>query len=68
VAAESENLFEKHICKQNSVVECTNNFVIGTTSLTWGTNPKIFAEEVISVKGFGTYTKSEIFIHLFRVI
>jgi hypothetical protein len=31
------------------------NLVIGTTSLTSGTNPEIRAEEVISSRGFGTY-------------
>jgi hypothetical protein len=29
--------------------------VIGTTSLTSGASPEIRAEEVISLKGFGTY-------------
>jgi hypothetical protein len=55
VTAENEYSTQNRICKQNSIVECTNNFVIGTTSLTSGTNPEIFAEEVISFKGFGTY-------------
>jgi hypothetical protein len=54
-AAENEFRTQNRICRQTSVVECTNNFVIGTTSLTSGTNPNNFAEEVISSKGFGTF-------------
>jgi hypothetical protein len=44
VAAESENLNSIQICRQSPAIECTPNFVIGTTCLTSETNPKSSAE------------------------
>jgi hypothetical protein len=55
VAAESEYSAQNRICRQNSAIECTNSSMIGTTSLTSGTNPNDYAEEVIPSKGFGKY-------------
>jgi hypothetical protein len=54
-AAESENLSQKQICKQSPAIECTSSLVIGTTSSTSGTSPNDYAEEVILLKGFGTF-------------
>jgi hypothetical protein len=61
-AAENANLYVLQICKQTSVDECTPCSVIGTTSLTSGTNQKICAEEDIIVRGLGIfYSLREIF-------
>jgi hypothetical protein len=45
-------------CRQSSVVECTDNFVIGTISSTSGTNPNVSAEEAIP----------EILMYLFQAV
>jgi hypothetical protein len=46
VAAEGENLSQRQISRQSPAIECTPNFVIGTTCLTSETNPKSPAEYV----------------------
>jgi hypothetical protein len=50
VAAESENLSQKQICRQNPAIECNKNFVNGTICLTSETNPKSLAD-FISIEG-----------------
>jgi hypothetical protein len=55
VATEDENLITSQIPKQNPAVECNQCLVIGKTSLISGEDPKNDTEEIISVKGFGTF-------------